>query len=401
MLDIRRAFAFPLVIGLVVASAAADDEEAKIHKTETGLAYEIVKEGTAAAKPRIGDRVKIHFVGTLDDGTEFASSRKKDKPYEFPLSDKYLIKGLFEGVGMMTEGAVYRFWVPAELAYGKRGQPSRDAETPPIIPPSTDLIYEVELLSVTRVSKFERAAQADQQKTASGLRYMVLTEGKGESPDPAKDGVTLAFALWTRSGKKLLETAATGQRLSGLPRLVSLMRRPLPFVAEAVTLMKPGSRMRFEVPPALAFGKSPPRGLKVAPNSVTVWELELIRINPIPEFPTLDPEKLQTTASGIEYEVLAEGDGKQPGPTDEVEVHYTGWLTNGTIFDSSHGRAEKSEFPLDGVIKGWTEGIPLMKEGGTTVFRIPPGLAYGPRGSPPNVPPNATLIFQVQLFKVK
>ncbi|MDE7159769.1 MAG: FKBP-type peptidyl-prolyl cis-trans isomerase [Muribaculaceae bacterium] len=107
------------------------------------------------------------------------------------------------------------------------------------------------------------------------------------------------------------------------------------------------------------------------------------------------------TASGLKYAVVTEGTGASPKATDAVEVHYTGRLLDGTVFDSSIERGETITFPLQGVIKGWTEGLQLMKEGGTTVFYIPSDLAYGEQGTPGGpIPPNAPLIFEVQLIKV-
>ena len=108
------------------------------------------------------------------------------------------------------------------------------------------------------------------------------------------------------------------------------------------------------------------------------------------------------TASGLQYKVLEEGSGKSPKAEDEVEVNYEGSLIDGRVFDSSYERGESVSFPLNRVIKGWTEGVQLMKEGSTYEFYIPAELAYGPnapRGS--IIGPNSTLIFKVELIKVK
>ena len=113
-------------------------------------------------------------------------------------------------------------------------------------------------------------------------------------------------------------------------------------------------------------------------------------------------EGVKTTASGLQYKVVKEGAGKSPKSTDTVEVNYEGKLIDGTIFDSSYKRNKSIEFPLDGVIKGWTEGVQLMKEGATYEFVIPYKLAYGEHGTPGGpIPPNATLIFKVELIQVK
>ena len=106
-----------------------------------------------------------------------------------------------------------------------------------------------------------------------------------------------------------------------------------------------------------------------------------------------------TTATGLQYEVLTEGTGKKPKATDNVEVHYEGKLTDGTVFDSSIARGQPAAFRLDQVIPGWTEGVQLMKEGGKTRFTIPANLAYGEMGAG-TIPPNSVLIFEVELLKI-
>ena len=107
------------------------------------------------------------------------------------------------------------------------------------------------------------------------------------------------------------------------------------------------------------------------------------------------------TKSGLVYETLKAGTGKSPKASDTVEVHYHGTLINGVVFDSSVQRNKKIEFPLNRVISGWTEGLQLMKEGGKIKLIIPSELAYGDNGSPPKIPGGSTLIFEVELFKVK
>ena len=110
--------------------------------------------------------------------------------------------------------------------------------------------------------------------------------------------------------------------------------------------------------------------------------------------------EVESTASGLQYEVLEAGTGASPSKTDVVEVNYEGTFIDGTVFDSSYQRGQTIEFPLNGVIAGWTEGVQLMKEGATYKFYIPYNLAYGEGGMGP-IPGSSTLIFKVELVKVK
>ena len=110
---------------------------------------------------------------------------------------------------------------------------------------------------------------------------------------------------------------------------------------------------------------------------------------------------VKSTASGLYYEILTEGTGAKPKATDTVKVHYTGKLVNGTVFDSSVQRGEPAEFPLNGVIPGWTEGLQLIGVGGKAKLHIPSKLGYGEQGAGGMIPPNSTLVFEVELLEIK
>lgn len=110
---------------------------------------------------------------------------------------------------------------------------------------------------------------------------------------------------------------------------------------------------------------------------------------------------MQTTASGLQFEVLQRGSGTvSPKATDTVNVHYHGTLLDGSVFDSSVERGEPISFPLNGVIRGWTEGVQLMKVGDKFRFVIPPHLAYGMNSPSPKIPPMSTLVFEIQLLGI-
>lgn len=207
----------------------------------------------------------------------------------------------------------------------------------------------------------------------------------------------LRYAFWNAEGKLLECTEQTGGTIKGK---VDEMRYA--FLKEAPLLMRVGERMRFEVPAAMMFGAEE-RGPDLPANSMTVWELEVVsaKLPPkMPDFVMPKTDELKTTASGLQYMVITEGKGRQPTRENRVTVHYAGWLPDGTVFDASYRRGEPLTFALSGVIAGWTEGVALMKEGAVYKFVIPAKLAYGEQGSPPAIPPNATLVFQVELIKV-
>lgn len=113
-----------------------------------------------------------------------------------------------------------------------------------------------------------------------------------------------------------------------------------------------------------------------------------------------EAEGVKTTPSGLQYKVLKEGTGKTPNATSKVKVHYTGKLIDGTVFDSSVERGEPATFGVNQVIKGWTEGLQLMKEGAKYMLYIPSELAYGERGAGQRIGPNSTLVFEVELIEV-
>lgn len=111
-------------------------------------------------------------------------------------------------------------------------------------------------------------------------------------------------------------------------------------------------------------------------------------------------KEVKTTASGLQYEVLTEGSGEVPKPTDQVTVNYRGTLPDGTVFDSSYDRGQPATFPVNGVIPGWVEALQLMKPGAKYKIYVPPALAYGERGAGGDIGPNQALVFEVELISV-
>jgi FKBP-type peptidyl-prolyl cis-trans isomerase len=303
-----------------------------------------------------------------------------------------VIAGWNEALVLMKPGARWKLTIPPQLAYGERG-------SPPVIPGGATLIFDVELISfqsAPKMPEFHAPDPAAQKKTESGLKYEMVTEGSGDPP-AADDAFELRYAFWTAKGELLDCTERTGGTIKSRRDDLALA-----FMKEAVSLLRPGARLRLEVPPALCFGDKSP-GPNLPPNSVTIWELELVRVIkalPVPPFAMPEEAKIQTTASGLKYEVIEPGEGAPPRPGAHVKVHYAGWLTDGTLFDSSFQRGEEAEMQLGRVIPGWTEGLQLMKPGAVYRFVIPPALAYGAKQVGPKIGPNSTLVFWVRLVRV-
>ncbi len=241
-----------------------------------------------------------------------------------------------------------------------------------------------------------QAPPADALKTASGLASKVLHAGTGEQKPAAADTVTVHYSGWTTDGKLFDSSVKRGQSAS-FP-----LNGVIKGWTEGLQLMVTGEKRRFWIPAGLAYGESPGGG---RPGGLLVFDVELLSIKQAPKPPAVPedvaaaPESATKTASGIASRVLTKGTGTvHPKATDQVKVHYSGWTTDGKMFDSSVMRNEPIVFPLNGVIPGWTEGVQLMVEGETRRLWIPGKLAYGD-SAPPGAP-SGTLVFDVQLLEI-
>lgn len=367
--------------------AAKSGEKENWVKTASGLEYEILAPGKPGVTPKDGDQVTVSYKGWREDGFVFDASERHGGPATFAVGS--LIEGWNEALKMMNVGAKWRLRIPSKLGYGPQGMGAD-------IPGNATLLFELELHGVVAVPVFVKPNPAAQKSTASGLKYEVVNAGEGESPT-ADDGLELWFAFFGPKGN-LVDSS---QRSSTIKARAKDLR--LPFLKEAPLLMKAGAKFRFEVPPELAFGKQA-MGEQLPANSVTYWELEILRISKplkLPDFIKPEDMKLETTKSGLQVLTVKEGEGASPKMGETVRVHYAGWTTGGTVFDSSFGRGEPMEFRVGEVIAGWNEGLQRMKPGGVCRFVIPANLAYGERGAGELIGPDATLVFYVELIAVK
>jgi peptidylprolyl isomerase len=227
-------------------------------------------------------------------------------------------------------------------------------------------------------------------KTSSGLTSKVIAPGQGERKALATDQVTVDYSGWTTNGKLFDSTQTIGKpAVFSLANVIAGWR-------ECVQLMTIGEKRRCWVPQELAY-----RGQAGRPAGMLVFDIELLGAEPSPTIAPPDvakpPSDASRSASGLFYKVLKAGDGsRKPFSDSRVTVHYTGWTTDGKMFDSSVARNMPATFVLNEVIKGWTEGVQLMVEGEKRRFWIPESLAYAQGGGP-----RGMLVFDVELIRIE
>jgi len=363
---------------------AAPPDDAVV--TGSGLASKVLQEGTGTVHPDAWDSVTVHYTGWTTDGKMFDSSVTRGQPATFPLNR--VIPGWTEGVQLMVVGEKRRFWIPEDIAYG--GRPGA---------PQGMLVFDVELISIDEapdppaVPADVAAPPKDAQVTDSGLATKVLKPGTGTAhPDPW-DQVTVHYTGWTTDGKMFDSSITRGQ-----PATFPL-NRVIPGWTEGLQLMVVGEKRRFWIPEDLAYAGQPQR-----PQGMLVFDVELMEITDQVEPPkapadvAAPPADAETTASGLASKVIQPGTGADhPKATSRVTVHYTGWTTDGKMFDSSVTRGQPATFALNQVIPGWTEGVQLMVVGEKRRFWIPEDLAYaGQPGAPQGM-----LVFDVELIEIQ
>jgi peptidylprolyl isomerase len=259
------------------------------------------------------------------------------------------------------------------------------------------------------------AGPADTITTASGLKYIKIgsapqpaaTKGKGKKPAVAPspkpgDRVKVHYTGTFPDGKKFDSSRERGEPIE----FVLGQGQVIKGWDEGIALLKKGERAIFIIPSDLAYGESGRPGIPA--NATLIFDVELMDIKPaihaVPYISAAKPMATMKTPTGLEYTaVKLNPKGKMAKDGDTVTVHYTGYLTDGKIFDSSVERDQPFPFRLgiDPLIPGWVEGIRMMRTGEKYRFIIPSNLAYGEKGAGGVIPPNATIIFDVELISIK
>ena len=356
--------------------------------TDSGLQF-LEKVAGEGPTPKDGDLLTMHFAGTLADGTMFGDTYTTDEPITVVYGRGQLLPGWEEGAGMMKAGGEAKMVLPPELAFGDEGFGS--------IPPGSQIIIDVELLSIEAPPEPTAVDDGDLETTDSGLQYYDLVEGDGDSPE---EGGTVSsdYTIWVQE-EDGYRFVVSSEDSGPVPFTVGAFNTVFPGWDEGVRTMKVGGKRLLVIPSELALG--PQGGGDIPPDAKLVMEIGLVEANAPVKMTAVDPDDYEETESGLKYYDIVEGDGATPEEGQIVIVHYTGWLEDGTKFDSSVDRGQPFTFPLGtgSVIAGWDEGVATMKVGGQRQLLIPSDLAYGDGGSG-SIPPGATLIFDVELIDI-
>jgi len=357
-------------------------------KLPSGLIYKKVVTNDGGEAPKRNDTVLINYTGWRQStGETFYSNQSRNQP--MPLNLSTSAPGFVEGMQLIKKGEKAMLWIPPQI--GSRG-PASNAN-------SDTLVYLIEITDIQRAPEIpaDRSAPANAQSFKSGTKYVVVRPGTGTEKARYFDTVTYNFTAWESEGRQIESTEVRKRPVKIQPFHQSAA------IQEVLTSITAGQRVRFwiDAEQTVNGGKNMP-GL---PKGLLIYELELLQIEksattppPVPPDVAKAPADAKKTEKGVSYKVLKAGKGgPKPKATDTVKVHYTGWTTDGRMFDSSVLRNEPSEFPLGGVIAGWTDGIPVMSVGDKVRFWIPEELAY--KGSPGK--PQGMLVFDVELLEIK
>ncbi|MCX6256488.1 MAG: FKBP-type peptidyl-prolyl cis-trans isomerase [Bacteroidia bacterium] len=395
MNNIKRHFSILLVALLlngISVNAQNQDKYSDYLKTSSGLRIKVTQPGNGPM-PKQGDKCVVNYTGKLENDTVFDSSIKSGKPFSFEIGSGQVIKGWDEGIALLRQGSKATLVIPPELGYGSHAQAK--------IPANSILIFDVELLQVIpgiKIDPFDVAGK-DTVKTSSGLKYIVSAKGKGAKVEKGKN-VQINYSAYFIDGKMFDSSVKKGQPLKFPAGTGAISLKGL---EEGVMLMSEGDKIRFIIPPELGLPANPQQ--KGGPGGQTlIFDVELLKVMPEIKITPYDIQgkEVKTTASGLKYIEVKKSNGKLAESGKTVVVHYTGYLENGNIFDSSVKRDEPIKFKLGSgqVIKGWEEGIALMGIGDKFRFIIPASLAYGDKEMG-QIPANSTLIFDVELVDVQ
>lgn len=354
---------------------------------ESGIKYLVTEKGDGA-QASIKDKVRVHYRLLLEDSTLIESSYDRSEPVSFQLGQAQVIKGWDIGIELLQEGDKATLIIPPDLGYGDK--PMGD------IPANSTLVFHVELIEVLPApDPYVVPEGVEISEVSSGLRYAVIEGGEGKQLQPGMK-VKVHYSGYFEN----MEVFDSSYE-RGYPFEFTLGRgMVIRGWEEGIARLRVGDKARLWIPWDLAYGQQG-RG-PIPPESNLIFDIEVLDAHEIarPEAFDVSHSDTLTTESGLQYLIAEEGYGGSPENEDIVTVHYTGYLPDGRMFDSSVQRGQVFRFVLGQgqVIDGWDEGVQLMQYNAKYRFIIPPELGYGDRRVGP-IPPNSKLIFDIELFE--
>jgi len=338
--------------------------------------------------------VRVHYTGWLMDSTKFDSSRDRGEPLEFVLGADQVIKGWDIGIEGMKPGEIRRLKIPSVLAYGN------NAVGP--IPANSDLLFEVELISA------QKSLEPDTLLSPAAIKWKTLRPGveifdeKEGTGKELRTGMELTFHYtgWLLNGHKFGSSKDFGKPAKAVLGTGKLVRG----LEIGLESLKQGGVRWFRLSPSMAYGPAAMSNIPANSGLLFRIQADLVEVDnefaaSMDFFPNVNSIKWVDAQEGLKYFIEKAGSGKAVKAGEVVKVHYTGWLSDGTKFDSSKERGEPLSLELGAgrVIRGWDLGLVGMKRGEKRLLLIPPSLGYGSRGGGP-IPPDATLIFAVEMM---
>ena len=368
---------------------------------DSGLGIADLVVGTGDA-PVTGQLVRVHYSGWLQSTGERFDSSTGREPIQFQLGTGSVIQGFHQGIDGMRVGGRRQLVVPPELGYGRAGRP-------PTIPENSTLVFEVELVSVGDIRipperpTIDWDAEPGITTLEQGVQVVDVEVGSGRTAQD-RSVVSAELTIWKPDGDVYFSSWDRPHAVSWMIDGEGADAAPLRGIEIASRDLAAGAVRVAQLPPGVAWGAAGYRE-DIPPDATVQVQIEVVDVSvprvPPPEVVTFDEAALLTTASGLRYVDVVVGTGDAPTQGDWATTEYTGWLTDGTRFDSSYAKRAAFRFPLwqGAIIAGFDEAVAAMRVGGKRVIVVPPDLAYGER-SPGGIPPHSTLIFEIELVDV-
>jgi FKBP-type peptidyl-prolyl cis-trans isomerase FkpA len=430
-----------LIAGILIVAVSCSGEYSGFKKTKTGIYYKFHFDNKDGKKAGLGDILTMDMVYRTTDSVLF-DSKMNQQPMQLMLNEKQYEGDIFEALALLKVGDSATFIIDAGDFFTQTvGMPVR----PEFIAPGSKLYFDVKLNSALTEEEMESERLALQelrkdlepqelaeyleinnittQPTESGIYFIENERGSGRQ---VRDGdiVTTHFVISTIDGPQLFSTYDNNEPIE--LEIGEMFDNE--GITEALAMTRKGTKATVLIPSSMAYGPEG-RGEMVPPYSTMLYEVEVVDVLTQEEYhkrqeqeqrerqreaqlnKAMEQGNIQKylrendlsatpTASGLYYIEKVKGSGSKPMPGQKVKVHYTGTLLDGTQFDSSVERGQPFEFQLGQrqVIQGWDEGIAMMNVGSKGLLIVPSNLGYGDRAAGELIPPNSTLIFEVELL---